>query len=114
MALGERDHAARGLSGPSEGEVRTHHLGRSTPLPDLAVVKEWMRFYIAASYPILAMKMTTDSMGSISEYFFAGFEQATGTVFPADFRTEIYSVQCPPSTIDPPTFLTSGSGSVKS
>lgn len=114
LALGERDHAARGLSGPSEDEVRTRHLGRGTPLPDLAVVKEWVRYYIAASYPVLTTTMTTDSMGTISESFFAGFEQATGTIVPTDFRSEVYSVWCSPSGTDSPILLIRGSGSVKS
>ena len=92
LAYMERDHIERGLSVPSEEEVRKQCLGRGTKLPDLRIVKDFLRFYIHTSQPKLSTDTTTDSMGTISEWFFAGFTRATGTVVPSDFRSEVYGV----------------------
>ena len=89
----ERDHAGRGLPAPTAEEVRAQYLGRGVELPDLATLKDFIRFYIYTSQPRLSLTMTTDSMGTVSEWLFAGFTRVTGTVVPRDIRSEIYSVR---------------------
>lgn len=37
-------------------------------------------------------------MGTIAEWFFAGFASATGTVIPEDERSEVYGVSPPVRT----------------
>ncbi|KAK5080233.1 hypothetical protein LTR05_008746 [Lithohypha guttulata] len=64
-----------------------------TTVPDLATVKDFLRFYIATSQPRLAAQTTTDSMGTVAEWFFAGFARITGTVVPAGLRSEVYAWQ---------------------
>lgn len=80
---------------PSQEEVRTQYLGRNAEAPDLATVKDFVRFYIATSQPTLTDKMTTDSMGTVSEWFFAGFTRVAGTVISEGMRSEVYSVGSP-------------------
>lgn len=88
----ERDYSERGLAVPSQEEVRTQYLGCNVTTPDLVTVKDFIRFYIATSQPTLVDKMTTDSMGTVSEWFFAGFTRVTGTVISEGMRSEVYSV----------------------
>jgi len=95
LAYTERECYERGVPVPGKDEVRGQHLARGAPLPDLATIKDFLRFYIHTSQPKLADKTTTDSMGTICEWFFAGFTRVTGTVVPADVRSEVYGVGFP-------------------
>ena len=45
----ECENAKFGLPAPSEQEVRDQYLGPGTKLPDLATVKDFLRFYIYTS-----------------------------------------------------------------
>lgn len=95
LAYAERDCHGRGVPVPSEEAVRGQYLARGAPLPDLATVKDFIRFYIHTSQPKLTTKTTTDSMGTISEWFFAGFTRITGTAVPGDMRSDVYGVGFP-------------------
>ena len=98
--LGEvtRDHVQRGLPVPSEEEVYAQYLRPGVQAPNLATIKDFFRFYIATSYPQLTGIPTTDSMGTIAEWFFAGFASVIGMVIPEDKRSEVYGVSLAPYT----------------
>ena len=91
----EEDCRLRGLSIPTEDDVRTQYLCPGVQTPDLATIKDFLRFYVATSTPRLTDIPTVKSINTIAEWFFAGFERATGTVIPLDNRSEVYSVCFP-------------------
>jgi hypothetical protein len=47
----EQQHAELGLPPPSEEDARERYLRRDVEAPDLATVKDFLRFYIATSQP---------------------------------------------------------------
>lgn len=73
--------------------MRCPFLGGTAALPELAMIKDLFRFYIHTSQPRLDESTTADSMGTIAEWFFAGFTRATGTVVLKDIRSEAYNVE---------------------
>jgi hypothetical protein len=58
--------------------------------PDLATLKDFLRFYIATSRPRLAEKLTVDSINTFAEWFFAGSTQVTSIETDAEQRSEVY------------------------
>ena len=62
------------------------------PAPDLASVKDFLRFHAASGSGIITNRITVDSAKSFMEWFFAGFEARTGSVFSPEFRHTIYKV----------------------
>jgi hypothetical protein len=90
-----KDAVNRGISPPSEEEVRQSCLGPGVEAPDLVKVKDFTRFYIATSRPRIMKKEkkpTVDSINSILEFFFAGFTSITGTETNGEDRSEVYDV----------------------
>jgi hypothetical protein len=76
--------------------AREHYLGGEVTTPDLATVKDFLRFYIHTSEPWIDLhKPTAESMVSVGEWFFAGFERVTGTPTDAAERTEVFTVSLP-------------------
>ena len=64
--------------------------------PDLATVKDFIRFYIATSKPQLnkeGKRPTADSINIAAEWFFAGFTRVTGTDTDKEERSEVYNVR---------------------
>ena len=60
----------------------------------LAIVKDFMRFYIATSQPrVEDDRPTVDSVNIVAEWFFAGFTRVTGTDTDEEERTEVYNVR---------------------
>jgi hypothetical protein len=55
-------------------------------------VKDFLRFYVATSRPVLAEKLTIDAINTVAEWFFAGFNWLTGTDTNEDERSEVYNV----------------------
>ena len=87
------DCARRGISPPNEETARREHLRPGDAAPDLATVKDFLRFYIATSRPQLdAERPTVDSINSVPEWFFAGFTRITGTDTDEEERSEVYNV----------------------
>ena len=83
----------KGLSSPDEETVRRQHLRANAAAPDLATVKDFLRFYIATSRPRLdADRPTVDSINIVAEWFFAGFTRVTGTETDEEERSEVYNV----------------------
>ena len=64
--------------------------------PDLATVKDFLRFYVATSRGKIVERPTVDSINTVAEWFFAGFTRVTGTVTDANERSEVYHVSCAP------------------
>jgi hypothetical protein len=75
-----RETAREGQSTPSEETVLCERLHAGAAAPDLATAKDFLRFYIATSWPRLdAEQPTVDSVKIVAEWFFAGFTRVTGT-----------------------------------
>lgn len=92
-AMREED-ARKGLPPPDEEAARRQRLRRSVAAPDLATLKDFIRFYIATSRPCLdAERLTVDSVNIIAEWFFAGFTRVTGTDTVEEERSEVYNVR---------------------
>jgi hypothetical protein len=89
-----KECARKGLPPPDEETARRQHLRPGVAAPDLATVKDFIRFYIATSRPRLdAEKPTVDSVNTVAEWFFAGFTRVTGTDTVEDERSEVYNVR---------------------
>lgn len=87
----ERDHAERGLSPPTEQMARDLYLYLWAAAPDLATVKDFVRFYAAMSKPRLSNKSTYESINTM-EWFYTGFRRITGTEIGEEERSEVYHV----------------------
>jgi hypothetical protein len=48
-------------------------------VPDLATVKDFLRFKAAAGKGMIAEQTTYDSLNTFAEWFFAGFARVTDT-----------------------------------
>jgi len=46
-----KEYAKKGLSPPDEETARCQYLGQNVTAPDLATVKDFIRFYVATSKP---------------------------------------------------------------
>ena len=91
-----KEYAQKGLSPPDEETARCQYLGRNVTAPDLATVKDFIRFYIATSKPQLdkvEKRPTADSINIAAEWFFAGFTRVTGTDTDNEERSEVYNVR---------------------
>jgi len=88
----EEDAVRQGHPAPDESNARQKHLCREAAFPDLETLKDFFRFYAASSCGRILEKMTSDSLVSMAECFFAGFSDATGTPTISEDRTEIYRV----------------------
>ena len=89
-----KEYARKGLSPPDEETARRRHLEPGVAAPDLATVKDFIRFYVATSKPRLdAERLTVDSVNTVAEWFFAGFTRITGTDTIEEERSEVYNVR---------------------
>jgi hypothetical protein len=88
----QKDSLQRGLPTPNEASARHHCLGEGVDAPDLATIKDFLRFYIATSRGKIVAKPTADSVNSFAEWFFAGFTRITGTPTDEEDRSEVYKV----------------------
>lgn len=95
----ELECADRSLPLPDEADVHEGCLRRGIEVPDLATLKDFFRFYIATSRPVIGDVPTADSICSIAEFFFAGFTRVTETAVPKETSSEVYSVSLFPSTL---------------
>jgi hypothetical protein len=92
----KKEHTQKSLTPPDEETARNQCLYRGIAAPDLATVKDFLRFYIATSRPRLdADKPTVDSINTVAEWFFAGFTRVTGTDTDEGERSEVYNVRSP-------------------
>jgi hypothetical protein len=90
----KQEAAQQGRSPSNEKTIRREHLGAGATAPDLATVKDFLRFYIATSQPRLdADRPTVDFVNIMAEWFFAGFTRVTGTDRDEEERIEVYNVR---------------------
>ena len=71
----------QGFSVPDEAAIRKRVFGK-TVAPELATVKDFLRFHTATSQGKIKEKITSDSLNTFTELFFVGFSCITryGTV----------------------------------
>lgn len=89
-----QDYAQKGLPALDKDAARNKYLGQGVAAPELANVKDFLRFYIATSQPKLDDKCPTpDSINTVAEWFFAGFTRVTHTDTDEEERSEVYNVR---------------------
>ncbi len=91
----QRDFAQKGLPCPSEDIAKDRCLGNGVQAPDLATVKDFLRFHAATSRGKIVTKPTADSVTAFAEWFFAGFTRVTGTLTDAEDRSEVFHIKLP-------------------
>ncbi|KAA8652730.1 uncharacterized protein ATNIH1004_001635 [Aspergillus tanneri] len=62
-------------------KLRVKGLRIGQPVPDLAMVKDFIHFYIFSSHGIISLHPTKSSVLNFVERFFAGFTRLTKSVF---------------------------------
>jgi hypothetical protein len=62
----QKDSRQRGPPIPDEASARQHCLRKGIDAPDLATVKDFLRFYIALSRGKIAEKPTADSVNTFA------------------------------------------------
>jgi hypothetical protein len=84
----------QGLPIPDEDSARRRCLHEGVDAPDLATVKDFLRFQAATSRGIIDEegRITADSLNTFAEWFFAGFTRVTGTPTDERHRSEVYNV----------------------
>jgi len=88
----KEDALQKGLPVPDEAAVREQVLRENVEAPDLATVKDFLRFQAATSKGKIQEEVTCDSLNTFAEWFFAGFSRVTDTPTNDDDRREIYDV----------------------
>lgn len=87
------DDADADLRPITEDMARAQCLSEGVPAPDLETTKDFLRFYISTSRPVISTKPTVDSINTVAEWFFAGFTRVTGTETIETDRKEVYNVR---------------------
>src|SRR5256885_3152725 len=88
----KEDALQKGLPVPDEAAVRERVLRKNVEAPDLATVEDFLRFQAATSKGKIREEVTSDSLNTFAEWFFAGFSRVTDTPTNDDDRREIYDV----------------------
>ena len=61
--------------------------------PDLATIKDFLRFHVAISWGRIDDKRTAvDSVNTFAEWYFAGFARVTGNLVNEEDRRAVYDV----------------------
>ena len=106
---------------PDEAAVRGRVLRKNVEAPDLAAVKDFLRFHAATSNGKIQEEVTCNSLNTFAEWFFAGFSRATDTPTNDNDRREIYDVSASyrlwkapisPSSMGPESFVRRTSWSI--
>ena len=92
----KEDALDRGLPIPDEAAIRERVLSENVEAPDLATVKDFLRFQAATGQGMIVKRITCDSLNTFAEWFFAGFTRVTGTQTDAGDRSEVYNVSISP------------------
>jgi len=71
----KEDALQKGLPVPDEAAVREQVLRENVEAPDLATVKDFLRFQAATSKGKIQEEVTCDSLNTFAEWFFAGFSR---------------------------------------
>jgi hypothetical protein len=91
----KEDALQKGLPVPDEAAVRDRVLTKHVDAPDLATVKDFLRFHAATSKGKIREEISCDSLNTFAEWFFAGFSRVTDTPISDDDRSEVYNVRQP-------------------
>ena len=67
-------------------------LQEGQPAPDLATVKDFIRFYIYSTNGMLTVRPTMSSVKNFAERFFAGFTRVTKQSFEWKDTQDVYHV----------------------
>jgi hypothetical protein len=89
----KEEAVTKGLPSPNEDEAREDCLRKGIFTPDLVTMKDYLRFYIAASKPRIDTKPMRDSIQAAAEWFFAGFTRVTSTTTDDEDRSEVFDVR---------------------
>ena len=81
------------MDGPYTTEARS--LRAELPPLDLPTTKDFFRFYALTDDGKLDIRLTTESLNSQAERFFAGFTRVTGSIITEQDRAHIYDVRTP-------------------
>lgn len=77
-----------------ENEVSEEEcLQEGQPAPDLATVKDFIRYYIYSAKGMLTLRPTMPSVKNFAERFFAGFTRVIKTVFDKKDTEDVYHVR---------------------
>jgi hypothetical protein len=60
--------------------------------PNLIIVKDFLCFHAAASKDKIKEKITSDSLNTFIEWFFAGFSRVIETQTDINDRSEVYNI----------------------
>ena len=91
----KEDALQKGLPVPDEAALRDRVLKKHVNAPDLATVKDFLRFHAATSKGKIKEKISCDSLNTFAEWFFTGFSRVTDTPTNDDDRSEVYNVRQP-------------------
>lgn len=75
--------------------LREKGLQKGHPVPNLATVKYFVRFYISSTDGILTLRPTKSSVLNFAERFFAGYTRITKSVFDKKDSDDAYTVRNP-------------------
>lgn len=87
----------------NDGTIDVYHattvpgLVQDAPPPNLATIKDFLRFHIAISQGRIdeGGRITADSVNTFAEWFFAGWARVTGNTVDEDDRKAVYDVSSP-------------------
>jgi hypothetical protein len=86
----KEDALQKGLPAPNEAVVRELVLAKNVEAPDLATVKDFLRFKAAAGKGMIVEQTTCDSLNTFAKWFFAGFTRVTDTEINKEDKNEVY------------------------
>src|SRR5256714_15309996 len=89
----KEDALQKGLPVPDEAAVRERVLRKNVEAPDLATVKDFLRFHAATSKGKIREKISCDPLNTFAEWFFTGFSRVTDTPINDDDRSKVYNVR---------------------
>jgi hypothetical protein len=61
-------------------------------VPDLATIKDFIRFYIFSAHGVISLRPTKSSVLNFTERFFAGFTRLTKSTFDKNDTQDVYKV----------------------
>ncbi|GFG16438.1 hypothetical protein IFM61392_09507 [Aspergillus lentulus] len=70
--------------------LREGGLREGQPVPDLATIKDFIRFYIFSSHGMISLRPTKSSVLNFAERFFAGFTRLTKSTFDTKDTRDVY------------------------
>ncbi|KAH2363659.1 hypothetical protein KXV98_003685 [Aspergillus fumigatus] len=82
--------ALRGWASQEDENLREGGLREGQPVPDLATIKDFIRFYIFSSHGMISLLPTKSSVLNFAERFFAGFTRLTKSTFDTKDIRDVY------------------------